>query len=276
MRTTFSTEKKYIDILKQFIKEVDVVGTERPKRFTEIMKRHTGSIHTLHPYGLDEKGLERRNPIIIAFGDSVTAGHFEFNGQQNKVLQMIQSGQITTEQGVEIVDVRESYPEKFRNKLIDKFELTSVSMVNAGIAGDNLFSMQNRLHRDVIQIQPDLVLLNASLNWGIECGDTSSFRQVLEKVVDQILVKTDADVILMTPNMEIPGPFVNKLSSLAERVACIREVAKTKKICLADTYAVWEKYYTCGYPLEKLLANGLNHPSAEAHDIFAEVLMKLF
>lgn len=45
---------------------------------------------------------------------------------------------------VEIYDVRKSYIEKFKQKLIDQYELTSVSIINVGIAGDNMLSMMNR------------------------------------------------------------------------------------------------------------------------------------
>ena len=40
------------------------------------MKENTGMTGGL--FGLtDEEGLERKNPVIAALGDSVTAGHFE-------------------------------------------------------------------------------------------------------------------------------------------------------------------------------------------------------
>lgn len=41
------------------------------------MKTNQGSIASLSCYGLDADGLEYRNPVIVALGNSVTAGHFE-------------------------------------------------------------------------------------------------------------------------------------------------------------------------------------------------------
>lgn len=41
-------------------------------------------------------------------------------------------------------NLKVSCPEKFRQKLIDQYELTSVSIINVGIAGDNMLSMMNR------------------------------------------------------------------------------------------------------------------------------------
>lgn len=65
--------------------------------------------------------------------------------------------------------------EQFRNLLIDKYEQTSVSAVNSGIAGDSMYGMKARLYRDVIRYQPDLVILNGSLNWGEEHGSTEDY-----------------------------------------------------------------------------------------------------
>lgn len=80
---------------------------------------------------------------------------------------------------------------------------------------------------------------------------------------------------MMTPNMDIPGPFANPHSSLEERVEVIRNMAEKKGVCLADTYAVWKSFEAAGYPVKALLANGMNHPSITGHEDYARVLMKL-
>ena len=136
--------------------------------------------------------------------------------------------------------------------------------------------MKNRVYRDVIRYQPDLAIINGSLNWGEECGDTEAYKKVLTEVVKVIKKETKADIILMTPNMEIQMEFAyNPKSSLDERVAVIRELAVAEGVCLADTYKVWKAYEAAGYPVEALLANGANHPSVTGHEMFAYVLMQL-
>ena len=125
---------------------------------------------------------------------------------KEEILQKIQeSGGLPP---VEIYDARESYIEKYRSMLIDRFELTSVSVINAGIAGDTLPSMIARAERDVIRYQPDLILVNGSLNWNDE-----------------------------------------QMGDAALKAGC---------------------------PWEELLANRINHPSVEGHEVYAKVLMKLF
>ena len=276
MRTLFTTPEKYAQEALRIARETKATGNERPLRFQKVMKENRGAISIFSPYGEAEDGLERKNPVIVALGDSVTAGHFEFNGNPEELFAKVDAGELGENDVVEITDARECYLEKFRTMLIDRYEQTSVSTINAGIAGDTMYGMARRVYRDVIRYQPDLVLINGSLNWGEECGDSEDYRKVLTQVVKVIKAETKADIVLMTPNMDQPGPFGNPKSSLDERVEIIRELAQNEHVCLADTYKVWKAYEKEGFPVKELLANGMNHPSITGHEMYAIVLMQLF
>ena len=125
----------------------------------KLMRENQGAAGGITGMGLDEDGLERKNPVIVALGDSVTAGHFESLLPTDpeviqKLLALMQdpSPERMAEVGpidIEVTDARESYIEKFRYMLIDKYEKTSVSVINAGIAGDTLPSMVKRAYRDL-------------------------------------------------------------------------------------------------------------------------------
>ena len=142
--------------------------------------------------------------------------------------------------------------------------------------------MAKRADRDVIRYQPDLVLINGVLNWGPDLGTTAEFKAILAALVRRIKAETEADIILLTPN----GDVANKIfamqgrpvpePSTSSRAAAVREVAAEEQVCLADVYAVWEAAREAGVPWEELLANGINHPGVEGHEVYAEVLMKLF
>ena len=278
MRTQFVTPEKYARAVLELVSQTEVTGTVRPERFKRVMRENRGSINLFSPYRPSDDGLERKNPVIVALGDSVTAGHFEFTGNPQELFAKVDRGEIGEDDAIEITDARECYLEKFRGLLIDRYEQTSVSTINAGIAGDNIYGMQKRVYRDVIRYQPDLVIINGSLNWGADCGSTEDYRKALTQVVKVIKKETKADIILLTPNMERLPEFLKdpaSTSTLDERVQVIREVAEAENVCLADTYKVWKAYEAAGYPVEMLLANGTNHPSTAGHELYARVLMKL-
>ena len=272
----YRTKAEYAEAFLRIVDETDTCGELRPKHFIKVMKENQGSINAFSPYGVPADGLERRNPLIVALGDSVTAGHFEPCGNLEEIFAVIDSGGIPDISAGEVTDARECYLEKFRSLLIDHFEQTSVSTINAGIAGDTMNGMEKRVYRDVVRHQPDLVIVNGSLNWSIENGDSADYEAVLRRVLAVIRNETKADIILMTPNMEkMPDVLKNPKSPLTERVDIIRKLAKEKNCCLADAYLAWEKYEEAGYPAVELLANRGNHPSVTGHEGFAKILMKL-
>lgn len=277
MKTQFITPEPYASEALRLARETTAVNSIRPTHFQKVMRENRGTIGSINPFGSGEDGLERRNPLIAALGDSVTAGHFENAIPLKELLEKIAAESFKEDEVGEITDPRVCYLEQFRSMLIDRFEQTSVSAINSGIAGDTLYGMQRRLYRDVIRYQPDLVLLNGVLNWNEACGNTEDYRKVLIQIIRAIRSETKADLVLMTPNMDYPSPLApgNPLSSLKERVEVIRTLAEQEQICLADTYKVWEAYEAAGYPVQKLLANGLNHPSVTGHTLYALVLMQL-
>ena len=298
MKTTYriseESAKKFYECADEFVCNSPV----RPERFMKLMKENTGVAGGM--YGLlDENGLEKRNPLIVALGDSVTAGHFEgmFTEELMKTLgdvysplkeggTMLDVGKKIAEMGglppMEVTDARESYIEKFRDKLIEKYESTSVSVINSGIAGDFLPSMIARADRDVISHDPDLILINGSLNWmDDQMGDENTYKELLTKLVRELKEKTKADIILITANgdLQFNMPeygWVTPEPTTWKRCEKIREVASEEKVCLADARAVWDMAKERGCDWSELLANHANHPSVEGHEVYARVLMKLF
>lgn len=300
MKTNYRIRQPYADIFLRCADEYINQSPAKPQHFMQLMKTHTGMASGGMGI-LDENGLEFKNPLIVALGDSVTAGHFESLMTPDllklfgRFITLLQEGksqsEIASEIGidssslppVEIYDARESYIEKFRQKLIDKYELTSVSVINSGIAGDTLPSMAARAERDVIRYDPDLILINGSLNWDdSSMGDAQVYKKILTDLVQKLKEETSADIILLTPNGDLPNTMFTApgqeapLPTTETRCEAIREVAREENVCLADVRKVWDMARNAGCPWEELLANRINHPSVEGHEVYAKVLMKLF
>jgi lysophospholipase L1-like esterase len=272
VRTDIKNEEAFFNI----IDSESFCGSRRPEHFKKIMRENRGAINKFSPFGMTDDGLERKNPLIVALGDSVTAGHFEFAGNPSELFAKVDNGELKEDEAIEITDARECYLEKFRGLLIDKYEQTSVSTVNSGIAGDTMLGMERRLYRDVVRYQPDLIIINGSLNWASECGSTEVYEKAVRRVLSILKKETKADIVLLTPNMERNAEeFANPESSLESRVEVLRKLADETEVCIADTYKAWEKYEAEGYPVEDLLANRMNHPTMTGHLGYDKILMQL-
>ena len=278
--TKFVTGKPYEEKILELTASVDCTGSVRPERFKRKLWENRGAASAFSGQPLPEDGMERRNPLIVALGDSVTAGHFEFAADPKKlggrtVAEFLQSGE-SPEGLYEVCDVRAGYADRFRSLLVEKYPWTPVSLVNSGIAGDTVLGMLRRLERDVIRYDPDLILINASLNWFESCGSLTDYEVALRKLVARCRAETEADIILLTPNAALPTPFDHPEVSLEQRVDTVRKLAAEQQVCLTDVHLIWEKYQQAGFSVEKLLANGANHPSVTGHEVYARALMKLF
>ncbi len=275
MRTTFQTPAEYASVFLKIAEECDCISGMHPGHFERVMRMNRGTARLKDIFGDTEDGLEYKNPLVVALGDSVTAGHFESVGNLEEVFQKIRSGALPEETPVEVTDARVCYLEQFRAMLIDKYEQTSVSTINSGIAGDTVIGMKRRVYRDVIRYQPDLVIINAALNWGPDCGGLERYALTLSQLVRTVRSETRADIVLLTPNMEAPSPFMNRDVPLRDRVQEMRKVAAREHTVLVDVYRIWEEYAAHGYPLSAILANGINHPSVTGHEVYARALMKM-
>ena len=218
---------------------------------------------------VDPPGWAGRNLILVALGDSVTAGL-----------------------GINPVMIgNDVYHEQFRRDLIAAYSKRGFSTINAGIGGDTTRGALVRLQSDVLDHHPDLVVVCYGLN---DCGagarGEETFRRNLAEIVARI--EERAAVILLTPNMMATRDhvgvdpnykkhiheFVRQQTdgTLDRYVDIIREVAAAAPVPLADGYAEWKRRQAAGEDTTSWLVNGFNHPDARGHRILADVLWKTF
>lgn len=245
---------KYLQArMKKYIESHDVTNGLKAERFIEIMKTHRGFCDFAN-YD-NEEFTELRNPLIVMLGDSVTGGHFEA-GDLSK-LEIAQ-------------DPFVSYAMKFLRLLHEEYPVTTPSLINSGIAGDNIHGMHKRLKRDVLRYDPDLVILNASINWTRNRGTLEYFMQEYEAVVREILSETHAELILVTANAKISDA---RDLNFDGRTQFIRRMAKQYSLPLADFRKIFDETLSAD-ELKLALSNGENHPTPFAHTIMAEALMQ--
>ena len=211
---------------------------------------------------MDLAGLEKHGPAnIVIFGDSVSHGHLLNN-----------------------VDYESVYWNRLK-KMLNAFRcIIPVNMINAAIGGTTASASLKRMETQVFRHDPDLVIICFGLN---DVGGPlevylDSLKQIFQKCLD-----SGCDAIFMTPNML--NTYVAQ-DTLAEHRDYAHVTAKFQTggrmdrymnaavklatemgIPVCDCYAAWKKLAETE-DTTMLLVNRINHPTAEMHQLFADML----
>ncbi len=215
---------------------------------------------------MDLMGLRENGAInIVAFGDSVT--HGSLSGCNN----------------YETV-----YWNRLKQKLNAIRDSVPVNVINAGIGGVTAKMSVQRIERDVLCHHPDLVIVCFGLN--DVNGELNDYLEPLKEIFTRCK-ESGAEVIFMTPNMlntyvaeDVEERYIEYAGVTASFQTGGRmdlymtEAVKTAResgVEVCDCYKEWKKLYESGADITKLLANRINHPVSEMHELVADMLLKL-
>ena len=162
-----------------------------------------------------------------------------------------------------------------------------VSIINAGVAGDNAPMAVARLERDVISHKPHICVVNFCLNDLSETVEeyVAALREIFTR-----LMAADIRPILLTPSMLNTYVHPDTIPMYRDFAAVTAgwhqsgvmdgyvEAAKTLAaelgVAVADAYAKWKALEAEGMDVTENLANYINHPSRELHQLFADALFE--
>ncbi len=215
---------------------------------------------------LDRAGLTEHGPItIVAFGDSVTHGAVSF-------------GEINYET---------VYWNRLKKKINGLRSYVPVNVINAGIGGITAKDSLSRMEKQVLSHNPDLIIVCFGLN-DVNLS-LDEYLNPLEEIFKRAL-DSGAEVIFMTPNMlntYVADDTLEQLIDIAKRTAKMQsegrmdlymesavELAQRMGVKVCDCYKKWKKLSET-QDTTALLANRINHPIKEMHELFAESLFEL-
>jgi len=212
---------------------------------------------------------------IVCLGDSVTHGCFDSKLDRH--------GRVDTDYIASL-----SYARKLENQLYKLYPVAAANVINAGIGGDNATGALKRFDRDVARYSPDVVVVNFALNDCMDIDAAGALKRYVAsmKALFEKTAAIGAECILLTPNMlctyvdsSLKEEILRNIAaSAAERqnagvldrfVDAARETAQSMGVPIADAYASWRKYMQNGVDTTQLLANHINHPLPDMHDVFA-------
>jgi lysophospholipase L1-like esterase len=175
----------------------------------------------------------------------------------------------------------------FRKALEDHHKDLGIEVVNAGISGNKVPDLQNRLKKDVLDKKPTIVVIYIGINdvWHGEkdpANGTSKdkFESGLKDIIKQIQ-DGGAKVILCTPSViGEKKPGTNDLDAKLDEYSDIsRAVAKEMKVPLCDLRKAFMDYLKANNKDDKekgILTNDRVHLNEAGNKLVAETILKMF
>lgn len=212
---------------------------------------------------LDYNGLVEHGPInIVAFGDSVTHG-------------CVADGEMNYET---------VYWNRLKQKINTRKNFVPVNVINAGIGGITAALSLGRMEKQVFSHNPDLVIICFGLN--DVNGSLEDYLGALGKIFDRCN-EQGCEAVFLTPNMlntyvadDTPKQYMEYAAVTAEiqnsgrmdkYISEAVKLAKSKGVKVCDCYSKW-KELSKTQDTTLLLANRINHPTKEMHELFAQSL----
>lgn len=212
---------------------------------------------------MEREGLETNGPItIVVFGDSVTHG-------------AVGGGEINYDT---------VYWNRLRQKINEVRNYIPVNVINAGLGGSCARDSLKRMDKQVFAYNSDLLIVCFGLN-DIN-GTIEEYLSALHTIFEKCN-ETGTETIFMTPNMlntYVADDVNANLREYAYKTAEVQNsgrmdefmgaacgLAKSMGIKVCDCYAEWKKISET-QDTTMLLANRINHPIKEMHELFASCL----
>ncbi len=212
---------------------------------------------------MDKGELELYGAInVVVFGDSVSHGALGDNE----------------------IDYETVYWNLLKRKINAVRNYVPVNVINASIGGTTAADSLARMDKQVFAHNPDLLIVCFGLN------DVNGARETYLSALETIFAKSlslGIDTIFMTPNMlntYVAEDTLEELKGYAAVTADYQnsgkmdsyiygavEVAKKMGVHVCDCYSQWKELGKT-QDTTKLLANRINHPTREMHELFAQGL----
>lgn len=184
--------------------------------------------------------------LIVAFGSSSTAGFGASSPEFN-------------------------YPNRLAAQLRRQYPSADITVVNAGVGGEDAPEMMKRLQKEVIDAHPDLVIWQVGTNAVLRNLDPGETAKIVEEGISRIQASGGTDIVLVDPQY---SPAVNqRKESAGKMVKLLGKVAELRHVGIFPRFEVMREWHeTQAIPVESfVIADGL-HMNDWGYACFAQLL----
>ncbi|MGX1317762.1 lysophospholipase L1-like esterase [Bradyrhizobium sp. USDA 377] len=184
--------------------------------------------------------------VIVAFGSSSTAGYGASSPDFN-------------------------YPNRLAAQLRRHYPTADITVVNAGVGGEDAPEMMKRLQTQVIDVHPDMVIWQVGTNAVLRNLDPADTAKLVEEGISHIQAAGGADIVLVDPQY---SPAVNqRAESAGKMIKLLGKVAELRKVGIFPRFEVMRDWHeNQSIPVESfVIADGL-HMNDWGYACFAQLL----
>lgn len=190
------------------------------------------------------KKAEAGEPITIAaIGGSITQGTISSGAKDSQL------------------KTKNCYAEIFFSWWRETFPNSKVTVVNAGIGATDSYLGVHRVQEDVLDYQPDVVLIEYSVN---DAG-TNTYKTTYDNLVYKVASMEDAPAVLLL--------FMGQ-TNLSSAQSVHQLIGFQYGIPMISYLNLLSDFFEAGRFTEKELSGDVTHPSALGHAIVGEMLWK--
>ncbi|MFK4491096.1 lysophospholipase L1-like esterase [Bradyrhizobium sp. USDA 336] len=184
--------------------------------------------------------------VIVAFGSSSTQGFGASSPEFN-------------------------YPNRLAAQLRRHYPTADISVINAGVGGEDAPEMMKRLQTQVIDRHPDLVIWQVGTNAVLRNLDPGETVKLVEDGINRIQAAGGTDIVLVDPQY---SPAVNqRKESAGKMIKLLGNVAELRKVGIFPRFEVMRDWHeNQSIPVESfVIADGL-HMNDWGYACFAQLL----
>lgn len=184
--------------------------------------------------------------VIVAFGSSSTAGFGASSPEFN-------------------------YPNRLAAQLRRQYPSADITVVNAGVGGEDAPEMMKRLQKEVIDVHPDMVIWQVGTNAVLRNLDPGETAKIVEEGISRIQASGGTDIVLVDPQY---SPAVNqRKESAGKMIKLLGKVAELRHVGIFPRFEVMREWHeTQAIPVESfVIADGL-HMNDWGYACFAQLL----
>lgn len=184
--------------------------------------------------------------VIVAFGSSSTAGYGASSPDFN-------------------------YPNRLAAQLRRQYPTANITVINAGVGGEDAPEMMKRLQTQVIDVHPDLVIWQVGTNAVLRNLDPGETAKIVEDGITRIQAAGDADIVLVDP--QYSPRVTERPESASKMVKLLGKVAALRHVGIFPRFEVMRDWHEKqSLPLESfVIADGL-HMNDWGYACFAQLL----